>query len=249
MKKDQFTKLQRNATSPRIFQWHTLNIVLFLTVAAFITSFLNIPQFRTFAPLALAHAIKLQLAPPKVEAAASPAAPTSGDTELDRLILRTGDRYGVDPRLIHFVILQESGYRANIVSPKGACGLMQLMPSTARRFACEDLNNPRVNLDAGTKHMRWLLERYDGDLERALAAYNAGANAVDEYDGVPPYTETRGYVHNIINNYGKKTHPVLSPENARREFKLTIEENEAQTNTTSVQTIPTTDAREETLLR
>lgn len=215
-------KYRSHSRRLRIFE-----IALFVFASSFITCFLNIPSLRTFAPLALARVVKLV----KATSAPSSDMPTSGDPELDALIAEIGMKRGVDPRLIHAVIRQESNYRAQLVSPRGALGLMQLMPATARRFDCQNLRDPRENVEAGVKYLRWLLERYDGDVERALAGYNAGEGAVDDYDGVPPFHETQGYVRRVISHYGKRTHPVLPPEEARRAFDSTAQE---ETTTQSV---------------
>ena len=146
--------------------------------------------------------------------------PSSGDRQLDLVILRAGERYGVDPRLLHAVIWQESKYKPSAVSHAGAQGLMQLMPATARRFDCEDRNDPEDNIDAGAKYLRWLLKRFDGNVTLALAGYNAGEGSVDKYDGVPPFSETQNYVRIITSRYGKTSHPLISPEQARVEFRL-----------------------------
>ena len=138
--------------------------------------------------------------------------PTSGDKTLDRIIFEVGQREGVDPRFIHAVIWQESKYDQNARSHAGAQGLMQLMPATAKRFGCEDLNNPEANVEAGTKYLGWLLKRFDGNVELALAGYNAGEGAVDKYNGVPPYNETRNYVKIISQRYGKTYLAVQSTE-------------------------------------
>jgi hypothetical protein len=146
--------------------------------------------------------------------------PLSGDCDLDLIIFRAGEREGVDPRFIHAVIQQESKYDPNAHSAAGALGLMQLMPATAKRFDCSDLKDEACNVGAGTKYLAWLLKRFDGDVRRALAAYNAGEGAVDKYQGVPPYPETQDYVNRIVANYGKTYHPVLSPEDAKLAFGL-----------------------------
>jgi len=149
--------------------------------------------------------------------------PTSGDESIDLMIFREGDRQGVDPRLIHAVVFQESRYQTNAESHAGARGLMQMMPATARRFAVENTSGTEANVAAGTKCLRWLLKRFDGNVELALAAYNAGEGSVDKYDGIPPYKETQNYVRKITANYGKTYHPVLEPTEARIFFHL-IEE-------------------------
>lgn len=113
------------------------------------------------------------------------------------IIDRAADRYGVEPGLIHAMMKQESGGNPNATSGKGAKGLMQLLPSTANTYGVKDINDPEQNIDAGVHYMADLLKRYEGNEEKALAAYNAGPDAVDKYNGVPPYKETKGYVENI----------------------------------------------------
>ena len=134
--------------------------------------------------------------------------PTSGDPELDKIIYKAGEKEGVDPRFIHAVIWQESKYKVDARSHAGAQGLMQLMPATAKRFGCHDPNNPADNIEAGTKYLSWLLKRFAGNVELALAGYNAGEGSVDKYDGIPPYNETQNYVKIISKRYGKMYHPV-----------------------------------------
>jgi soluble lytic murein transglycosylase-like protein len=153
--------------------------------------------------------------------------PTSGREDLDRLIFEAGEREGVDPRFIHAVIWQESKYKTEARSHAGAQGLMQLMPATAERFGCEDANDPASNIAAGTKYLKWLLKRFSGNVELALAGYNAGEGSVDKYNGVPPYNETRKYVKIISNRYGKTYHPVLPPAEAAEAFALHADANAA----------------------
>jgi len=118
--------------------------------------------------------------------------------ELAPYIDTVAARYGLDPELIHAVILAESAYREKALSPKGAMGLMQLMPETARRLGVNDPWDPRQNIDGGARYLKFLLERYDGDLDLAVAAYNAGEGAVDKYGrAIPPYQETITYVKKV----------------------------------------------------
>ena len=149
--------------------------------------------------------------------------PTSGDQQLDRIIFEAGQKQGVDPRFLHAVIWQESKYQLRARSHAGAQGLMQLMPATAKRFGCDDPHDPVENIEAGTKYLSWLLKRFSGNVELALAGYNAGEGSVDKYDGVPPYNETQNYVKIISKRYGKMYHPVLPPAQAAELFDLTAD--------------------------
>lgn len=119
------------------------------------------------------------------------------NSQYDDLIQQASAKYGVDASLIKAVIQAESGFNANAGSPAGAQGLMQLMPSTARALGCGDVYNPAQNIDAGTKYLKTQLDRY-GDVDLALAAYNAGPGAVAKYGGVPPYRETQNYIARVL---------------------------------------------------
>lgn len=118
-------------------------------------------------------------------------------------IMASAKKYGVDPALIAGVIQQESGGNTNAGSGAGACGLMQLLPSTAGCSAQELKSNPALNIDKGTQYLKQQLDRYHGNVDKALAAYNAGPGAVDKYGGVPPYAETQHYVQAVKGNYEK----------------------------------------------
>lgn len=120
------------------------------------------------------------------------------DLDLNSLVRRAASQLDVEPELIHAVIRQESGYDPYAVSHKGAKGLMQLMPATAKRFGVKDVFDPAENVQGGVKYLRQLLDRYDGDRRLALAAYNAGEGAVDRFGGIPPYRETQDYVDRIV---------------------------------------------------
>jgi soluble lytic murein transglycosylase-like protein len=111
--------------------------------------------------------------------------------------------HGVDPLLVSALIQVESGYRPRARSPKGAMGLMQLMPSTARLYKVRNPFDPKANIEAGIKHLKTLIERFD-DVELVLAAYNAGEGAVKKFNGIPPYRETRNYVSRILSIAGLK---------------------------------------------
>jgi len=139
--------------------------------------------------------------------------------QLEPLILESAKRYGIDPRILSSVCFTESRYRLDAISPKGARGLMQFMPDTARRYGLQDPHDPRAAIDAGARYLRDLLFRFNGRLDLALAAYNAGEGTVESYltgrplrltggkiinsrglvtGGLPPYPETRTYVNSIL---------------------------------------------------
>lgn len=128
-----------------------------------------------------------------------PAPPSRDPKELVRAAAR---RSGLPPEFVESVAQVESGFRPDAVSPKGALGVMQLMPETARTLGA-DPHDTAQNIDAGTRLLRDLLVKYDGDVVKALAAYNAGEGAVDKYQGMPPYNETRWYVKKVIDAYQK----------------------------------------------
>lgn len=119
----------------------------------------------------------------------------------DELIQTASGRYNIDAELIRAVIKAESDFNARARSQKGAMGLMQLMPETARLHSVADAYDPSDNVEGGARHLRMLLDRYQGDLELSLAAYNAGSGAVEKYRGVPPFSETREYVRRVLRFY------------------------------------------------
>jgi len=146
--------------------------------------------------------------PTAVPAAANGAAETAkrGAASLDRsevrqLINQVSLEHGVDPKLVDALVRVESSYDPRAVSRKGAMGLMQLMPDTADRLEVEDPFDPEDNVRAGVKEFSRLVDRYAGNLQLALAAYNAGEGAVARYRGIPPYSETRNYVSRILTIY------------------------------------------------
>jgi hypothetical protein len=137
---------------------------------------------------------------------------TTGDTKVDSYIVSASTRHGVDPVLIYSIMHRESAFKKLAISHKGARGLMQLMPATAARFGVRNIFDPEQNIEAGTRYMRWLLNRFKGDVGLALAGYNAGEGAVDKYRGVPPYRETQEYVKRISERYAL----MRDPQTARR---------------------------------
>jgi soluble lytic murein transglycosylase-like protein len=122
-----------------------------------------------------------------------------------RLIHEKSEKYGVDPALVAAVIEQESHFRPRARSHVGATGLMQLMPRTGRWMGARNLYDPEQNIDAGVKYIKYLDGRFNGDLTKTLAAYNAGEGNVQKYRGVPPFRETRQYVKKVMQNYDKRT--------------------------------------------
>lgn len=125
------------------------------------------------------------------------------------LIYEAAARYSLNPHLVAAVVRVESSFNPRALSRKGACGLMQLLPETARRFGLrrKDLFDPAKNLDAGARYLKWLADRFGHDPVRVLAAYNAGEGAVQRYGGVPPFKETRHYVDRIFSLLGLTDEP------------------------------------------
>jgi hypothetical protein len=130
--------------------------------------------------------------------------PVRPSTNLSDVVNEASGRYRLDPDLVNSVIKAESGFNAHAISPKGARGLMQLMPGTASQLGVRNTFDPQANVDGGTKYLRELLERYNFDLVKALAAYNAGPQRVEQFGGVPPFHETRAYVARIVKDFNKK---------------------------------------------
>lgn len=141
---------------------------------------------------------------------------STGDAKLDSLVTAAAARYGLDPRLMVAIMRQESSFNPRAVSPKGARGLMQLMPATAARFGVRDIMDPVQNIEGGAQYLRFLLDTFNGNVELALAGYNAGENAVARFGNrIPPYRETVDYVQRISAHYNRLTNgagmqPVVS---------------------------------------
>jgi len=142
--------------------------------------------------------------PPTVPATTTGRPRTLTPAELQAAVNAASDKHLLDADLINSVIRAESGFNPHAVSPKGARGLMQLMPETATNLGVGNAFDAKDNVDGGTRYLRWLLERYNYDLVKALAAYNAGPRRVEQYRGVPPYHETRAYVARIIRDFNRK---------------------------------------------
>jgi len=143
---------------------------------------------------------------------------TTGSSSVDSLIVESGTRNGVDPLLLYSIMHQESTFKARALSHKGASGLMQLMPGTARRFGVTSIWDPRQNVEGGARYMRFLLNMFKGDVSLALAGYNAGEGAIMKYGWrVPPYNETQEYVRRISKRYNM----IRDPSAARYAYNIT----------------------------
>ena len=158
---------------------------------------------------------------PSAEAAPAPVVPaavaksldgfSTGDASIDSLIVESGRRNGVDPVLLYAIMHRESAFKRRALSHKGASGLMQLMPPTARRFGVRNIWDPAQNIEGGARYMRVLLDMFGGDVRLALAGYNAGEGAVLKYGrNVPPYSETREYVRRITERYAMMRDPATA---------------------------------------
>jgi len=130
-------------------------------------------------------------------AVVAPPAPRVAPAVINAMVDRIAGEEGVEAPLVHSVIQAESNYNASAVSAKGAQGIMQLIPSTARRFGVGNTFDAEENIQGGVKYLKFLLDYYHGDYAKSIAAYNAGEGAVDKYNGVPPYSETQGYVRSV----------------------------------------------------
>ncbi|HET9167511.1 MAG TPA: lytic transglycosylase domain-containing protein [Candidatus Angelobacter sp.] len=133
-----------------------------------------------------------------------PANPAATAIDLDQVVREASNKNRLDPDFVSSVIMAESNFKTHAVSKKGAQGLMQLMPATAAQLGVADPFDPRANVEAGAAHLSALLDRYNNDPIKALAAYNAGAHRVKQYNGVPPYRETRAYINKIVRDFNAK---------------------------------------------
>jgi soluble lytic murein transglycosylase-like protein len=161
-------------------------------------------------PTADIEGYEKELTPPPAKPVLPPPTATTASTtlppalDLNQVVNSASAAYHLDPDLVNSVIHAESGFNAHAVSRKGAQGLMQLMPDTASKLGVANAFDPQANVAGGSRYLRELLERYNFDLIKALAAYNAGPQRVEQYKGVPPYRETHDYVARIVREYNRK---------------------------------------------
>ncbi len=148
---------------------------------------------------------------------------TTGNTQVDEYLINSGANNGVDPLLLYSIMHQESSFKSHAISPKGARGLMQLMPFTAVRYGVTNIFDPRQNIEGGARYLRFLLDHFDGDVDLVLAGYNAGEGAVEKYGWrIPPYSETQEYVRRIARRYAVLRDPnaaLYAPRVARLQYK------------------------------
>lgn len=162
---------------------------------------------RNYTDVPTADIVSYEIAPPEPQPQPEPAAPpvtAAKPMTVDQAVSAASDKHDIDPDLINSVIRAESRYNPRAVSPKGAQGLMQLMPGTAAQLGVHNAFDAGSNVDGGTRYLHELLVQYDGDMLKALAAYNAGPHAVQRYHGIPPYRETRSYVANVVRDFNRK---------------------------------------------
>lgn len=193
----------RNGFSIRHDRREVIGPITRLFVGGDNSSFVDIPttEIDHFEAAPEVPTIPLALAPSEKQVGHPPA---PNKVDLNELIKTASGTNRLDPDLVNSVIRAESGFNVHAVSPKGAQGLMQLMPHTSSQLGIENAFDPQSNVEGGTRYLRELLERYNFDLIKALAAYNAGPRRVEQYGGVPPYYETKAYVARIVRDFNKK---------------------------------------------
>ena len=155
---------------------------------------------------------------------------TTGNATIDGLIVESGRRNSVDPLLLYSIMHQESTFKPRAMSHKGARGLMQLMPGTAARFGVTSIWDPKQNIEGGTRYMRWLLDKFDGNVNLALAGYNAGEGAVMKYGNrIPPYSETQEYVRRISKRYAliRDPYAASAANSVRRDQVAAVQRKES----------------------
>jgi hypothetical protein len=197
------TAVLRNGFSIRHERRQVIGAITRLYVDGDDSSFVDVPTSEIdHFEAAPAEQVQTNLAPqPNLKASTERA---QQPLDLNEVVNAASGTYRLDPDLVSSVIRAESGFNVRAVSPKGAQGLMQLMPQTASQLGVQNPFDPQANVEGGTRYLRELLERYDFDLVKALAAYNAGPQRVEQYGGVPPYYETKAYVARIVRDFNRK---------------------------------------------
>lgn len=195
----------KNGFSIKHERKQVLGDVTRLYVSADGSSFVDVPTDQ------IEH---FEIVPDEVSGSSQPGVPTRAsrtpgfpgrpEVDLNQVVNEASGRYRLDPDLVNSVIKAESDFNTHAISRKGAQGLMQLMPQTASQLGVPNAFDPQANVEGGTKYLRELLEKYNFDLIKALAAYNAGPQRVERFGGVPPYYETRAYVARIVRDFNRK---------------------------------------------
>jgi len=191
----------------------SMNLALWLTIVAIVMGVV-MPSISEEPKTALVAAKEPDICQPVISASLQkkllPAKPdqippviswNSAEHLFQPIVLKAANRYNVDPAMVMAIIMAESSYNPKAISKKGAKGLMQLMPTTARSLGVKDSFNPEHNINAGVRYFKKLLNQFDGDVELALAAYNAGSRKVREHRGIPPFRATRFYIKKVIKYY------------------------------------------------
>jgi soluble lytic murein transglycosylase-like protein len=175
-------------------------------VAAVPSTQLSAPNLAAKPPVSVSKpmANSIPVAQPIAMKVTAPANPAATAIDIDQVVREASNKNRLDPDFVRSVIMAESNFKTHAVSKKGALGLMQLMPSTAAQLGVADPFDPRANVEAGAAHLSALLDLYHDDPVKALAAYNAGAHRVKQYNGVPPYRETRAYINKIVRDFNAK---------------------------------------------
>lgn len=184
-----WAKMQATLASPANESKQSFNTIFLLALLA------QMEPDRGVTPAGPTPAAGRTAAGPQQGRTGTPGPP---NTSLETLISEVAARHGLPASLLKGVVAAESGFNPRAVSPAGAIGLMQLMPATARALGVNDPFDPAANLDGGARYLKQMLDRFQGDIRLALAAYNAGPGAVEHYRGVPPYRETRAYIDKVL---------------------------------------------------